>query len=999
VVDLGFDSGLAVGEVVGRYVVERPLGAGGMGVVSLARDPELRRAVVIKLVHPNMRQGEGGDELEARLRREAQAMAQVSHTNVVQIFDIGRRGDRVFLAMEYVAGRTFDVWLLEQPRTADEILAMIRQAGAGLAAAHRTGLVHRDFKPGNVLVGHDGIVKVTDFGLARSVTARALIEAGVTRQLRVPGQADQAYRPRQADEAGQAGQADEAHRPRQANAHQPGQADESRPPGQADEAGEADVTRPLRQADVMRQAGQAGVTRPLRGPGPADTERDATPRRPRLSGVHAVITEANSVVGTPAYMAPEQAAGRPIDARCDQYALAVTLLDALLGQSPSRRVIKPSSRPADIDAALEHAQIEAPVRAALIVALSDDPRSRFPTIDELLAALSPPAPAPQRSRRRTILVAGVGVAALGAVAVAGSFATRRSEPPVCVAEAPARWTGEPRERVVAALSAVPRPFAAWEAERIVVAIDGAVDRLAAAELGLCRGTPIAGTAGTPDCIASRTTALTAAVTALSATPPPEDPGAIVRTLESCDAATATTATLREELRGASPARAREIAAAARTAGDDLLAADAFEAAGLAALATGDADAASADLLAMSAAAERAGNDAARARALLHLLDVARWRGDHGLARRDLDELHAILARHRDAPRDQLTVALAEAAAFTDLGDVAIAFAAWHRARSAADTLGDHDAALTAALGRAWSTHVLRFDLARARREATAGLAAGTSASPSARAAALVIAADLAIAERDGDAALTALAEAHRLAPARTDLLADRIRLQRGRALLGQVDDVIANLLAIPSDDPLATARIAIAHGKLLAAADRPGDAAATLESVERDLRGYGRSRKPIAVPIPERIDFALTLCEAQVAAAHPCRSYQVDAMLKGLHPRAPARARFAIAQAASASLQQYRSLHSQHLVTALDILVDAAAEPIQIASLRWQIAQLGFGGLDHRTLATLARDAFRAGGHTAEVADIDAWLSEQPISRPGAAPPGPPKRDPWGPQP
>jgi hypothetical protein len=122
--------------------------------------------------------------------------------------------------------------------------------------------------------------------------------------------------------------------------------------------------------------------------------------------------------------------------------------------------------------------------------------------------------------------------------------------------------------------------------------------------------------------------------------------------------------------------------------------------------------------------------------------------------------------------------------------------------------------------------------------------------------------------------------------------------------------------------------------------------------------------------------------------------------LEGLHLRAPARARFAIAQAASAALQGYRAFRSQHLVTALDILLDAKAEPIQIASLRWQIAQLGFGSHDHRNLASLARDTFRDGGHKTEVADIDAWLSEQPTPRgSGSPPPDPPRRDPWGPQP
>jgi len=138
-------------------------------VVSLARDPELRRAVVIKLVRALDDTGEAHEAHE----REAQAMAQLSHPNVVQIFDIGRHGERVFLAMEFIAGQTFDSWLIERPRSVDEILAMVRQAGAGLEAAHRAGLVHRDFKLSNVLVNDDGIAKVTDFGLARMAPEQA----------------------------------------------------------------------------------------------------------------------------------------------------------------------------------------------------------------------------------------------------------------------------------------------------------------------------------------------------------------------------------------------------------------------------------------------------------------------------------------------------------------------------------------------------------------------------------------------------------------------------------------------------------------------------------------------------------------------------------------------------------------------------------------------------------------------------------------------------------
>jgi serine/threonine protein kinase len=1059
---------LVAGEVVGRYVVERPLGAGGMGVVSLARDPELRRAVVIKLVHPSMGYGEGGDEFEARLRREAQAMAQVSHANVVQIFDIGRRGDRVFLAMEFIAGRTFDVWLQEQPRSADEILAAIRQAGAGLAAAHRAGLVHRDFKPSNVLVGHDGAVKVTDFGLARSVAAAASpaspASAGVTRQLRAPaadvafGQArslgDAATEPRitrplrapgrgGAGGAGDAGGASGRDGPdgaggrderdgrggRDGRDGRDGRGGRDERDGR-DGRGGADARggRDERDGGAGGDAGAAGVapgTQPESPASPGGEALAAGRVRPRPSGVHAVLTEANSVVGTPAYMAPEQAAGRAIDARTDQYALAVTLLDALLGQSPVRRVVEPGAPPAAIDVALERVLIAPPIRAAILRALAADPAERFPVIDDLLRGLAPPAP-PPRGRRTAWIVAGVALGALAA-ATAVWLAVQPDEPPACVAEAPGQWTGEPRARVVAALSAVPRPFAGWDAERVAAALDGAVNALGAAQLARCRGTALAAGrggdgapggagsqdgAGSPDsaaCVARRAAALPAAIAALSAPTPPADPWSAVRSVERCDPpADPGSAPLRDELATATPDRARAIAGAARAAGDDLLAADALEAAGVAALAAGAVGPAEADLRAMSSAGERAGNDATRGRALLHLLAVARWRGEHAVAKRDLDELHAMLARHGDPPRDQLTVALAAAPAFTDLGDVATAFAAWYTAHAAAGALGDPDAVLTAAIGRAWSTHVLRFDLARARREARAALAVATAAAPPARADALAIAADLAIADRDGAAALTALAEAHALVPARAQLVADRIRIQRARALGDgpddPVDDALAGLAPAGADGPLTAARLALARGRILLATDRAVEARDVLEATERDVRGYGRTLRPLAMAVPERIELSLAVCDAQLAAASPCRAaQQLDALLEGLHPRAPARARAAIAEAAGHAVREHRAARSQHLVKALEILVEAKAEPLQIAELRWQVAQLGFGDLDHRGLATAAREAFQASGRTAEVTEIDAWLSEDPAHRPSAparAPAEPPRaRDPWGPQP
>ncbi len=154
--------------MVGRYVVLERIGAGGMGVVYAAYDPELDRKVALKLLHPE-RTGAAAEEHRLRLQREAQAIARLSHPNVVAVFDAGTLDEQVFVAMEFVAGRTLRQWLREEKRSWREIVAVFLAAGRGLAAAHDAGLVHRDFKPDNVLLGGDGRVKVADFGLARPV--------------------------------------------------------------------------------------------------------------------------------------------------------------------------------------------------------------------------------------------------------------------------------------------------------------------------------------------------------------------------------------------------------------------------------------------------------------------------------------------------------------------------------------------------------------------------------------------------------------------------------------------------------------------------------------------------------------------------------------------------------------------------------------------------------------------------------------------------------------
>ncbi len=162
-----------VSQRIGRYVLLKQLGEGGMGIVFAAYDDQLDRKVALKLLHEAKT---GPSDQRQRMLREAQAMARVSHPNVVHVYDVGELNDRIFISMEYIDGMTLTAWQ-EQPRNWTEILDMYRQAGQGLLAAHGNGLVHRDFKPDNVLIDKENHVRVADFGLARLQDSAPPIEA------------------------------------------------------------------------------------------------------------------------------------------------------------------------------------------------------------------------------------------------------------------------------------------------------------------------------------------------------------------------------------------------------------------------------------------------------------------------------------------------------------------------------------------------------------------------------------------------------------------------------------------------------------------------------------------------------------------------------------------------------------------------------------------------------------------------------------------------------
>jgi serine/threonine protein kinase/tetratricopeptide (TPR) repeat protein len=413
---------------VGRYVLLREIGRGAIGVVYAAYHEGLDRRVAIKLLN---RQRAGRVDLEARLHREARALAKLSHPNVVQVYDVGQFSGRVFVAMEFVEGETLADWI-RRPRAQLEIVAMFVAAGRGLAAAHAAGVVHRDFKPENVLVGNDGRPRVLDFGLARPAELDRSREGSMTATL-----------------------------PPQARLTKP----------LANRSNDPDETRCVVETNDPSSAEREG------GRGPSDAS-EAGPATFENDGL---LTRTGTLVGTPAYMSPEQFGGRTVDERSDQFGFCVALYEALYGVRP---FVGRSA--AELAYEVQNGRITKPppgkeipgwLRAAILRGLETKPERRWSSMGELLALLERRS---QRSRRWPWWLGAAGLSA-GVLAVVGIALGRDSiEPcPSAETEQSLLWTSEAAARIQQAFQASTLPYAATTGQRVDELLDRWSERWAA----------------------------------------------------------------------------------------------------------------------------------------------------------------------------------------------------------------------------------------------------------------------------------------------------------------------------------------------------------------------------------------------------------------------------------------------------------------------------------------------------------------------------------------
>lgn len=386
---------LGRGDSVGRYVVFELLGRGGMGVVYSAYDPELDRRVALKLLLPR---GDAAKRSRGRVRlvREAQALARLSHPNVVSVHDVGEHDGGVFIAMEFVDGDTLKQWIKKGPHPWKQVVEVLSAAGRGLSAAHAKRMTHRDFKPDNVMLeAETGRVVVMDFGLATAPDIASHTDV------------------------------------------------------------ESSLSGSLSSGDVPEG-----------------------------------LTKTGAVMGTPAYMAPDQHAGEPT-AASDQFSFCVTLYEALYGHRP----FAGSTLPELIGAALrgefrpstQRSSVPRWVREVVVRGLAGRPRDRWPSMDALLQALHN-----DPSRRRW----AIGGAASLALVVGGLYASNqvRDEKRQDGCEersqaVDALWTDAKRRRIEAAFAAIDLSYAEEVWGRTEEYLDLSAQRWRTTRLETCLAEP------------------------------------------------------------------------------------------------------------------------------------------------------------------------------------------------------------------------------------------------------------------------------------------------------------------------------------------------------------------------------------------------------------------------------------------------------------------------------------------------------------------------------
>jgi serine/threonine protein kinase/tetratricopeptide (TPR) repeat protein len=391
-----------------RYRVERLLGHGSMGEVYLAHDQRLARQVALKLVRTD---STASTRLQARLQREALALARVDHPNVIGIHDVGSHDGQTYFTMQFVPGITLRKWLAAK-HTDAEILDVYLQAARGLAAAHSVNVVHRDFKPDNVLVGHDGVVRVLDFGLAGGLRPGSPIPATTERE-------------------------------------------ESRPvPEELTDSGSAETL--LAESEPARVG--------------SDWDR---------------MTQTGALLGTLAYMASEQLAGREADARSDQFGFCVAMWEALTGTRPF--VDSTSMGSVGLLANIERGPNGAMprlrwLRAMLVRGLAFEPEQRWPSMAALIEAIER-----RRTRGRKL---GLGLALSGAI-IGASLIDRvvpaevPPPPESCdafVSKIDAVWTMSMREEI-----ASHRKLNGHAADRAITNLDKLASDWKTTATGLCEG--------------------------------------------------------------------------------------------------------------------------------------------------------------------------------------------------------------------------------------------------------------------------------------------------------------------------------------------------------------------------------------------------------------------------------------------------------------------------------------------------------------------------------